>query len=407
MHLHASTLSLSILIFAMKDTAHGLEPAAFSGISKPWSQQVPAAVADDAMTEGGSRLLGGLSFGLITSCTYDSNVNQANDRQIKAEGDWFLSLAPTATWETQIRDFTLQLNAGLNYEQYGSLDDYSGLDYRGGAKLGYQGGPLSLDGSLNFGSTQGNDRYTGGLTEERTLGLQFSGRYALSSKTSLEASLSTSDSNSARQTGNAPDSDTSQTSFQVAALWQATPLIELGPGIRSTWSTTENAGDRSTVGPMLRLGYRLSGKVDLDSRIGLDFSEIDGGASDESVSAAVGLQYRLDALWNFRFDLSRDVVPETGIGGGFRESTQWRLGVARKILAAQLDLGVGYEVSTSSGGVGASDLDYLTFDAGLGMPLFGNRGSGRIFLRHQDNSSSDANRDWSGIQSGLSLSYRF
>jgi len=407
MSCRTSTLTLSILILGMKDTALGMEQAVFSGISKPWAREIPANGADDAMTDDSSRLLRGLNFGLITSCTYDSNVNQADDRQIKAEGDWFLSLAPTATWETQIRDFTLQLNAGLNYEQYGSLDDYSGLDYRGGAKLGYQGGPLSLDGSINYGSTQGNDRYTGGLTEERTLGLQFSGRYALSSKTSLEASLSTSDSNSARQTGNAPDSDTSQTSFQVAALWQATPLIELGPGIRSTWSTTENAGDRSTVGPMLRLGYRLSGKVDLDSRIGLDFSEIDGGASDESVSAAVGLQYRLDALWNFRFDLSRDVVPETGIGGGFRESTQWRLGVGRKILAAQLDLGVGYEVSTSSGGVGASDLDYLTFDAGLGMPLFGNRGSGRIFLRHQDNSASDAKRDWSGIQSGLSLSYRF
>lgn len=359
------------------------------------------------MTGDSSRLLRDLDIGMITSWTYDSNVNQANDRQIRAEGDWFLSLAPTATWETRIRDFSLQLNAGLNYEQYGSLDDYSGLDYRGGAKLGYQGGPLSLDGSIDYGSTQGSDRYTGGLTEERLLGLRFSGRYALSSKTSFEASLSSSDSNSARQAGNAPDSDTSQTSFQFAALWQATPLIELGPGIRSTWSTTENAGDRSTVGPMLRLGYRLSGKVDLDSRIGLDFSEIDGGASDESVSAAVGLKYRLDALWNFRFDLSRDVVPETGIGGGFRESTQWRLGVARKVLAAQLDLGVGYEVSTSSGGVGASDLDYFTFDAGVGVPLFGNRGSGRIFLRHQDNSANDANRDWSGIQSGLSLSYRF
>lgn len=402
-----SIIPLSMVILLVKDAARGLEPASLSGISKPWTREIPAAVADEAMAEEGSRLLRGLSFGLIASCTYDSNVNQANDRLIKAEGDWFLSLAPTATWETQIRDFTLQLKAGLNYEQYGSLDDYSGLDYRGGAKLGYQGGPLSLDGSINYGSTQGNDRYTGGLTEERTLGLQFSGRYALSSKTSLEASVATSDSNSARQTGNAPDSDTSQTSFQVAALWQATPLIELGPGIRSTWSTTENAGDRSTVGPMLRLGYRLSGKVDLESRTGLDFSEIDGGASDESVSAAVGLRYRLDALWNFRFDLSRDVVPETGIGGGFRESTQWRLGVGRKILAAQVDLGVGYEVSTSSGGAGASDLDYLTFDAGLSTPLFGNRGSGRIFLRHQDNSASDASRDWSGMQSGVSLSYRF
>lgn len=401
------TLTFSFLLFGMNDTVPGMEQAVFSGISKPWAREIPANAADDAMTDDSSRLLRGLNFGLITSWTYDSNVNQANDRQIRAEGDWFLSLAPTATWETRIRDFTLQLDAGLNYEQYGSLDDYSGLDYRGGAKLGYQGGPLSLDGSISYGSTQGNDRYTGGLTEERMLGLGFSGRYALSSKTSLEASLSSSDSNSTRQTGNAPDSDTSQTSFQFAALWQATPLIELGPGIRSTWSTTENAGDRSTVGPMLRLGYRLSGKVDLDSRIGLDFSEIDGGASDESVSAAVGLKYRLDALWNFRFDLSRDVVPETGIGGGFRESTQWRLGVARKVLAAQLDLGVGYEVSTSSGGVGASDLDYFTFDAGLGMPLFGNRGSGRIFLRHQDNSASDANRDWSGIQSGISLSYRF
>lgn len=401
---------LVLLPVVMVLTSRGSGETAVSGISKPWAEPSPQPVAAEALLGEDSRLLQGLGFSLSTTWAYDSNVNQGNDRNLRVESDWILSLAPAVTWETKVRDFTLMLSAGANYDHYASLDAYSGLDYRAGAKLGYQGGPLTLDGAVNYGSTQGVDRYVGGLTENRTFGLQFTATYALSTKTALDASFSTADSLSIRQTGAAADSDTSRAEFRFGALWQATPLIRLGPGVRSTLSTTENAGDRVTVGPMIRADYQLSEKVSFDSMIGLDFVEFDGGGSDQFTSGSVGLKYRLDALWAFNLGFSRDVEPDAGIGGGFRESTRWRFGVARKILAAQLDLGVGSEsMEFSGGGVGAAreGRDYLTFDASLGMSVLGDRGRARIFVRHQDSSSSDLRDDWSSLQTGLSFSYGF
>jgi hypothetical protein len=383
---------------------------ATSGISKPWTALPAAPAAGEALVPEEGRLLAGLSLGLATTWSYDSNVNQANGRDLRVESDWIFSLAPTVSWETAIRDFTLRLDAAANYDHYASLDDYSGLDYRGGAALEYRGGPLTLGAAVNYGSTLGVDRYAGGLTENRTLGFGFTARYELSPKTALDAALSINDSRSIRQTGGSADNETSRSSFQLGALWQATPLIRLGPGLRTTSASSDNGGDRTTVGPMLRADYLLSEKVDLNSRIGLDFVEFDGGGSDQFTSAAIGLQYRLDGLWSFRFDLSRDVEPDTAIGGGFRESSRWRLGVIRKILTAQLDLGCGFDSSEFSGGAGQAAraaTDYLTFDAGLGLPALGDRAFARLFLRYQDQTSDDPRSGWDGFQSGLSFSYRF
>jgi hypothetical protein len=383
---------------------------ASSGISKPWISAPAAPLAGEGLAEEGGRFLEGLSLGLGSTWSYDSNVNQANGRDLRVESDWILSLAPTVSWQTTVRDFTLRLNGAANYDHYAALDDYSGLDYQAGAALGYRGGPLALEGSVSYGSTQGVDRYAGGLTENRSLALNLKARYDLSLKTSFDASFSTNDATVIRQAGTEADRETSRTEFQLGALWQATPLVRLGPGLRSTLGATDTDGDRTTVGPMLRADYQLGGKIDFTSRIGLDFVEVDGGGSDQFTSAAIGLHYRLDGLRTLRFDLSRDVQPDTAIGGGFRESTRWRVGVIRKILTAQLDLGFGFDSSEFSGGSGPAAraaTDYLTFDAGLGLPVLGERALARLFLRYQDNTSDDPRADWDGFQSGLSFSYNF
>lgn len=413
--LRASTHSLRrvaglIGLMGMALAGHAQLIPGAPGISKPWLSPPGLVESGSGLVEEGNRFLEGLSLSMGTTLAYDSNINQANGRDQVAEADWILSLRPAVIWETPIRDFTLILDASANYDAYASRDDFSGLDYRGEVELEYEGGPLTLGASLNHGSTQGVDRFAGGLIEMRTSALGLKTRYALSSKTALDASFSATDTRSASPDGTAVGADTAQTEFQCGALWQASPLIRLGPGVRSTWASSENEGDRFTLGPMLRMDYLLSEKVDLGSRIGLDFVEFDAGASDRFFSAAAILNYRLDALWTFNFEIGRDTMPDIGAGGGFRESTQWRMGIVRKVLAAQLDLGFGRQNSvfpTSSGRSPRAPVDYLFYDAGLGVPLFGDRARGRIFLRHQDNSSKDSRQDWNGLQSGISLSFRF
>jgi len=359
--------------------------------------------------EEDNELLRALDFSMATTWLYDSNVNQANDRTRHAEGDWIWSLAPSLAWGRKARDFEVKVDMQVNYDHYLQLDDYSSLDYQAGAELTYRGGPLTVEGGIRQVHVEGVDRYGGGLTELDSLVLTLSGNYRVSAKTSVLAEFTADRSESELQTGTQAERETSKNSLLVAALWKATPLLHLGPGIRVTSSSSDVEGNRNTIGPALKADYRLSGKVKLKSRVGLDFVEYEEGGSEEFVNAALGLEYQFDPLWNFTLSASRDSEPESSSGGGFRESTALRFGVKRKIYTATWGFGVGYESSEFSGGTGAAirpGIDYLDLDTSLMVPFYGDRGRGRVFFRYQDSSSDDLSRDWDGFQSGISFSYQ-
>jgi hypothetical protein len=399
----ASALALS------RQTSLGQESNSSAGVSKPWLAEAYAMPAGSGLVEDDHELLRAIDFSLASTWLYDSNVNQANDRTLPAEGDWIWSLAPSLSWGRKARDFEAKADVKVNYDQYLEMDDYSALDYQAGAELIYRGGPLTLEGGIRQSHVEGVDRYGGGLTELDSLVFAFSGGYKLSPKTSLLAEFTADRSESEQQTGTRAERETSKDVLLLAALWKATPLLELGPGFRAMTASSDGDGDRDAFGPALKANYRLSGKVKLKSRVGLDFVEYQEGGSEEFVNAALGLEYQLDPLWNFTLSANRDSEPETSAGGGFRESTALRFGVKRKIHTATLGFGVGYESSEFSGGTAAAfrpGIDFLDIDTSLMVPFYGDRGRGRLFFRYQDSSSDDLNRDWDGFQSGVSFSYQ-
>ena len=106
-----STLSMPLLLLPLGGglSARGFGETGISGISKPWTEVPSAPMAGDALLEDGNRLLQGLGLSFSTNWIHDSNVNQANERDLRVESDWILSLAPAVTWETQVRDFSLAL----------------------------------------------------------------------------------------------------------------------------------------------------------------------------------------------------------------------------------------------------------------------------------------------------------
>lgn len=384
-----------------------------SGISKPWlpaAESAQSRLLGEAGEGEGEGFLERFSFTLGTAFVYDSNLTQGNGLNRQAEGDWFISVLSGVTWNVAIDDFTLGLQASANYDQFASIDDYSGMDYSGSLTLGYRGGPLSLGAALSYHSTLGVDRFASGLIRNSSVGLGFTADYTLSEKTSLSAGLTARDSTFDVQTGTATGGESPEIAFSLAAMWQASPLLQVGPGFTSSFMSSTAGGDRSTIGYMLRANYILSEKLTFNGRVGLESAEFDGGASNEFLTAGLGAVYRLDAIWSFTLDLTRDVLPDASVGGGFRESTRWRLGVSRPILASQFDIGLSHETSafaTSIGRSGSADVGYLAIDGGLGIPLFDGRSQARLFLRHQENSSADPTWDWSGIQSGISFSHRF
>lgn len=403
------SLLITAALVSLRQVSHGQESNSFAAVSKPWLADAYSMPAGSALVEDDNELLRAFNVSLASTLLYDSNVNQANDRIKSAEGDWIWSVSPTLSWARKGRDFEAKADVKVNYDHYLQLDDYSSLDYQVGAGLIYHGGPLTLGGDIRQAHLEGVDLYGGGLTEQDSLLFAFSGDYKLSPKTSLLGEFTADYSQFEEQTGPQADRETSNEVLFLGALWKATPLLELGPGLRGTTASSDGEGDRDTFGPALKANYRLSGKVKLKSRIGLDFVEFEEGGSDEFVNAALGLEYQFDPLWNFTLSASRDSEPESTSGGGFRESTALRFGVKRKISTATLGLGIGYESSEFSGGTGAATrpgIDYLDLNTTLVVPFYGDRGRGRLFFRYQDSSSDDLSRDWDGFQSGVSFSYQ-
>ena len=404
-HIRALAISIPLL-----QSAVAIETGDSDGMSKPWTDSSSAGQAGGSgLVVDENKLLEGLSTGLAATVLYDSNVAQGDGLTRPVVGDWIFSVAPSFSWEREIRDFKVRVEANANYDQYLDQDDYSGLDYRGATYLNYTGGPLSLDGSLRYSHVQGVDRYLLALTERDTVGFNFKGSYKLSSKTSLKAEISTDRADSDSKSS-AVNPVTTRSLAQVSAMWWPTPLVGVGPGVRATQASGESQGDRNTVGPVLAGEYHLTQKIDVDAAVGLDFVDYDGGNSDEFCNASLGLKYRLDALWSFRFDLDRDAQADSSLNGGFRETTGFRFGVIRKVLAANVKLGIGYETADFWGSNGVPTRpgsDYFNFDAAVGMPLFAGRGNGQVFFRYQENTSNDVTYTWDGIQSGVSLSYKF
>jgi hypothetical protein len=96
------------------------------------------------------------------------------------------------------------------------------------------------------------------------------------------------------------------------------------------------------------------------------------------------------------------------IGGGFQDTTSFRLGYSRKVRRAQWAMGLGYETSETIGGLAGgvgSERDYLNFDTSLGMRIIKQRVNAAIFYSYRTQSATF--QDFDGHRFGLSLSSTF
>jgi len=391
-------IGLAALILPLIGDAQDLEAplvAPPSGFS-----ELPAGVLP-----AGKDLLQGLAYSVVSGYTYDSNLFQGSGQPgAPIEDDIILSFAPGMTYRTQGSTWTLGFVGSLNYSSFLNNDDLGGLGYNTAVDLSYSKKPLTMAASLGYSLDQGVNRNYG---SNYVVNKRFSGSlrasYSLSPKTSLDARLGHSIS--------VPDGGftaTESTNFDITAMWTATPLITVGPGIAWSWQGGDTQATRETVGPLLRLTYKLTQKVALDGNFGVDFAEFGAtGRSDTSFSNRLGLRYRASALWNMDLSFSQGTMADGSIAGNFRENTAFRIGINRKVRRANLGLGLSYETNgtvTPTGIGGAGERDYLRFDGSLSMPVFWQRAQASTFISWNQESGS---REWDGIRFGVSLSAAF
>jgi hypothetical protein len=365
-------------------------PSGFGG-DRDWA---PPSAAD---------LLDGWTFGLGTSLEYNSNVNP---RDGDSGGDTIFSLMTSAAYRTQGTRFAVGARAALNHSTYFENSDLGGPGYNAGLDFRYDRAPLQVTGAFGYSFDQGVNRYFGSYIESHRFVTSLGATYRLSAKTSLDSRFS---HNWTEQ--QSAFSDTQTTSFDIAALWQLSPLTSIGPGVSWSVSSGDRQIERQSYGPIVRVRYQLAEKVALDGTFGLDFVEYDGrSGTTTSFTTRLGANYQASPLWGMNLAVYRGGTAEGAVAGAFRESTSVRVGYQRRIRRATFQMGLGYEtnetVRTDGASTGRGAGDYVTFDTSLGMAILRNRVLASTFYSWRDQSGGGL-READGYQIGIRLSTAF
>ncbi|MDA7608231.1 hypothetical protein N8589_01515 [Akkermansiaceae bacterium] len=398
----------ALAAFSVAGVARGQEGAARLPELPSGFYEAAATVIGEEETPSFGKL--DFELGLLTR--YDSNVTLgAPEGRFDEESDFLIQ--PSLKSSFQLGSGSGEWRFGLKGEvtrmDFNELDRFNATNYSFGLNGGYQSSRAKLLFNAGYASTGGLNRFVGALFEQTSVSSRLTGDYTISPKSSLELSVN----QSSQESVTSGFADTSSTTFRVAALWKATPLIRLGPGFRYGVRTAEvglQDQELTVAGPVLRLDYKLSTKVSLTSNIGLGFADTPSG-DDELLNWRVGLNYRASSLWGLNLRMVRDTQATLFAGGGFDQVSSYRFGYTRKIRSARLNLGVSYEDRAPQGSTqvvaGFRDSGFLNYTASLGLPVFGDEVDLSLDLAWRDFDSADTLQSWNGLQSGLSLAWSF
>lgn len=389
-------------------------PSGFFGLPGPPDGFYASPAGSTAGGGWVDSLLDGLSLGTTCSGTYNSNVapGQGTTTTTSAsEDDFIFTLGGNLNYMSTAPAWTFGGNYSGSYNQYLKNPDFSGYNQSGGVIVGYDVGKLSASFTTNIAYNEGSNRYySSNFVAQTSINSAFTARYRLSPKTFWVGDMSQSFTTAS---GGENYNDTQSYAFGTSILWRYSPLTEFGPGIRYTAISGGAWSDRSTIGPTVTVNYKLSKKVMLNSRLGMDFvSYSDGGSSDPTLSTSIGLNYQASKLWGMNFSLYRGAQAETSQAGGVREVTSVNLGYHRKVRRAMLNLSLGYSMdrSENSGNTSAGgqpDRDYFNLNSSLGMPVFGNTSYASVFLQYNDQSGGTGTGSWESFQTGISINRKF
>lgn len=351
----------------------------------------------------------GLDLYFSLDAIYDSNASQASGRAgDRIESDLILIPGLSATYNARNRRWNLGAELNVSRDEYLDVAELSATEYdlRGYGR--YSSKKLQASFSTGIAQDAGINRQSGDFLEQFSYYSQLQARYRLSGKTSFVAAWDGRNTES-RTSG---FTDTTSHTASLYALWKATPFIELGPGFRWGSRTGFEDAELEVFGPTLGLNYKLSSKVDLRAKLGLDSTDSPTGDDDELFNWSLALKYRASALWGLDLSMIQDTQASLSTGGGFDEVTAFRLTHWRKIRRIQMDLSLGYENrgSTNSRGGGArtrGDYDYWEARCAFKMPVYRDQAELEVSLAYRELDSDIPEDSWDGWQFGVGIGWQF
>lgn len=370
----------------------------------------PGAPEPGPTTGVGENFLEGFTLATSLSGTYDSNVSRSPGPPVAPiEDDFILSLGGRVDYLSKSPEWTFGGGYRGSYNEYLSQSQYSGYSQGAGVLANYEGGKVSASLTAGVSLDRGtNQNYASAFITQTSYTTGLTASYRLSRKTSLQGNLSQNSTTA----DDASFNDTQNFTVGASALWKYSPLTEFGPGLRYTYNTGSSQTGRTSIGPTVTVNYKLSTKVALNSRVGVDFASYqDGGTADPTVSAAIGLNYEASKLWGMNFSLFRDTQADVSLAGAFTEVTAVRVGYRRKVRRATLNLGVSYNSNVSQrpaseSAIPIDDRNFLSIDGSLGMAVFSNTSYASVFFRYGDQSGSPT-ETWDSFQVGFGINRSF
>jgi hypothetical protein len=377
--------------------------------ARPTGYSNPVGMGDYSMFDlFGESPLQGLAYSASLTGTYDSNPrlgyggpNQTSD------SDFFATLGGSISFRTKASALNFGASYSGNYNQYFNQSELSGYNQNGSLSASYDGGSLTARLNLGLSSNDGANRYYEASVQQYTYNYSLTASYRIGTKTSLDGNIGQTftDSNGAYQSTGSFDSG-------LSAMWHYSDRTQFGPGIRYTTDSGQTDNFRTTIGPTITMNYLLTGKISLNSRIGLDFVQFDQGADDTSMSASIGLHYKASEKWGMSLSYYQDGQASPGYANGTQEIANLSLQYHRQILRATWNLGVTYEMGASGTNVNPNgsdvDSDYFSVTTGISMPVF-NTASARLFMSWDQNGGgySGTSGDDSRFQVGAGLTWSF
>ena len=347
------------------------------------------------------------SFGL--SILSDSNVRQGNDRGgFPVESDLIISPTLSLNYLRTRSLWQLGGRAQVTRQLFQKSSDFNATNYSLGMFGGYQSTKLVTSFTSDLSSISGVNRLSGVFIEQFSYATGALARYHLSGKTSFLASWNQQNTESQ----SAGFGDISSTTLGASALWRATPLISLGPGLRYGIRSGDNrTGDFTVVGPTLRLDYDLASRVKLRSSLGYDFSESPATDDRTLVNWSLALDYSPSDLWGLGVTMVRDTQATFITGGGFDQTSSYGLTYRRKVRKAQVAFNLSYQVRDPQDSLravnGIRDSNFLSYGASLALPVFGDKANLSTNLTWREQTSQDDNFSWEGLQLGANLRWNF
>jgi hypothetical protein len=358
----------------------------------------------------GSNLLDGLSVDTTFSSTYNSNMSgNQSVANGEAKDDYILGFGGNLNYLSKRSALTFGGNYRGNYNQYFNHSDYTGYSQGAGLVANYKGGRFTIAATAGMELQRGNNsNYSSSFVEQTSIRSGVTVNYKLSAKTSLRGNFNQNFTSTAGRSY----SDTSSYDFGLSAMWKYSALTEFGPGVRYAYRTGGSSqSGRTSIGPTLSLNYKLSSKVALNSRIGMDFSSYDSGATaDPTFSASIGLNYRASDLWGMNLTLYRDTQADTALAGGFTQLNSLQVGYHRQLSRAMWNLSASYQLNSYERPGAATpppDQSNFNLNTSLSMPIFSNTCSASVFVGYREQNSGNASRSWDSVQTGFSISRKF